>query len=47
MAETEFLKVTNPITFEENVAAVFKMETGNKLIAVEESTWMTRVQPLC
>lgn len=35
----EILKVTNPITVEENVAAV----KGNKLIAAEESTQLTRV----
>lgn len=39
-AEMEILKVTNPITVEENV---FKMQTGNKLIATEESPQMTRV----
>ena len=41
----EILKVTNPITVEENVAAVFKMQTGNKLIATEESVWTTLVRP--
>lgn len=42
-AEMGILKVTNPITVGENVVAVFKMETGNKLIATEESTQMTHV----
>lgn len=42
-AEVEILKVTNPITVEENVVALCKIKKGNKLIAAEESTQMTQV----
>lgn len=41
--EMEILKVTNPITHEENVLTVFKLKMGNKLIAGEGSTRATRV----
>lgn len=39
----EILKVTNPITDEENVLTVFKLKMGNKLIEGEGSTRATRV----
>ena len=42
----EILKVTHPITVEENAAAVLRLKKRNKLIAEGKSTQKTHIWPL-